>query len=314
MRDFRETHMSAETTFPCTSFTSMTRRHFSWLLGGLILAGCAGRQVETRRGPALWIAEKNNARAYLFGQMPVLSDTAWLTPGIEAAFNGSDLVWLENLDNSQITPEMMNAVAELQRQLLPPEDFSVLSVLDAPHRQRLLSVLDSEGLSPESLNGRPIPYARQLVSSIQDRKSGADFTKIPEAVFRARAKAAGKTIFTEWRGLLELVRFASDLPDVQEQLVMMALDDMDRDYPAELASWLSGDLGIQIRIAEARAVRYPDLYLHVNTLRNQAMVRRVVDAMNDYRQLFICLGIGHFVGPYSIPALLSEEGLDVRRI
>ncbi len=306
--------MPADTTLRASLSGRMTRRHFARLTGGLILTGCARRQVDSRRGPALWIAERNNTRAYMFGQMPVLSDTVWLTPEIEAAFDGSDLVWLENLDNSQITPEVMNAVGELQKQLLPPADFSVLSVLDAPHRQRLLSVLDAEGVSPESLNGRPIPFARQLVSSIQDRESGADFTKIPEAVFRARAKAAGKPIFTEWRDLLELVRFASDLPEVQKQLVMMALDDLDRDYPAELASWLSGELDIQIRTAEARALRYPDLYLHVNTLRNQAMARRVIDAMNDYRQLFICLGIGHFVGPHSVPALLRQEGLDVRRV
>ena len=246
--------------------------------------------------------------------MPVRSDTVWLTPEIDVAFNGSDLVWLENLDNSLITPEVMRAVGELQRQLTPPKDFSVLSVLDGPHRERLLAVLAAEGVSPESLNGRPIPFARQLVTSIQDRKSGADVTRIPEAILRARAKAAGKPIFTEWRDLLELVRFASDLPEVQKQLVMMALDDLDRDYPAELSSWLSGALDIQIRTAEARAVRYPELYLHVNTLRNQAMARRIVDAMNDYRQLFVCLGIGHFVGPSSVPAFLGEEGLAVRRV
>ena len=292
----------------------VTRRHFTWLVGSLLLAGGALPQAQTRPRPALWLAEKQKTRVYLFGQMPVRSDTVWLTPEIEAAFNGSDLVWLENLDSSLITPEVMSAVGELQRQLAPPGDFSVLSVLGEPHRKRLLALLAAEGVSPESLNGRAILSARQLVSSIQDRKSGADFTRIPEAILRARAKAAGKPIFTEWRDLLELVRFASDLPEVQKQLVMMALDDLDRDYPAELSSWLSGALDLQIRAAEARSVRYPDLYLHVNTLRNQAMARRIVDAMNDYRQLFVCLGIGHFVGPSSVPAFLGDAGLAVRRV
>jgi hypothetical protein len=75
----------------------------------------------------------------------------------------------------------------------------------------------------------------------------------------------------------------------------MALDDLDRDYPAELSSWLSGALDIQIKSAEARAVR-------------------IVDVINDYRQLFVCLGIGHFVGPSSVPAFLAEAGLAVRRV
>jgi len=61
-------------------------------------------------------------------------------------------------------------------------------------------------------------------------------------------------------------------------------------------------------------VRYPNLSLHVNTLRNQAMARRIVDVMNDYRQLFVCLGIGHFVGRSSLPAFLGEAGLAVRRV
>ena len=306
--------MAAETTLRAPLSGGLTRRRFSWLVGSLIAAGSALPQMQTRPGPALWLAEKPDTRVFLFGQMPVRSDTVWLTPEIEAAFNGSDLVWLENLDNSLITPEVVSAVGALQKQLTPAGDFSVLSVLDEPHRARLLAVLAAEGVSPESLNGRPIPFARQLVTSIQDRKSGADFTKIPEVIFRARAKAAGKPIFTEWRDLLELVRFASDLPEVQKQLVMMALDDLDRDYSAALSSWLSGALDIQIRTAEARAARYPELYLHVNTLRNRAMARRIVEAMNDYRQLFVCLGIGHFVGPSSLPAFLGEEGMAIRRV
>jgi uncharacterized protein len=306
--------MPAETNLRAPAAGRISRRHFAWLTGSLILTACASPRVDARPGPALWLAERSNTRVYLFGQMPVRSDTVWLTPEIETAFNGSDLVWLENLDNSLITPEVMNAVGELQRKLAPPGDFSVLSVLDAPHRQRSLSVLDAEGVSPESLKGRPIPFARQLVSSVQDRKSGADFTRIPEAIFRSRAKAAGKPIFTEWRDMLELVGFLSDLPEVQKQLVMMSLDEVDKDYPAELASWLSGELTVHTRTAEVRAVRYPEVYLRVNTLRNQAMARRVVDAMKDYRQIFVCLGIGHFVGPHNVPVLLREEGLDVRRV
>ena len=306
--------MAAETTLRAPLSGGVTRRHFCWLVGSSMVAGGALPKAQTRPGPALWLAEKQDTRVYLFGQMPVRSDTVWLTPEIDAAFNNSDLVWLENLDNSLITPEVLRAVGELQKQLTPAGDFSVLSVLDEPHRERLRAVLAAEGISPESLNGRPIAYTRQLVTSIQDRKSGADFTKIPEAIFRARAKAAGKPIFTEWRDLLELVRFASDLPEVQKELVTMALDDLDRDYPAELSSWLSGALDIQIKSADARAVRYPALSLHVNTLRNQAMARRIVDVMNDYRELFVCLGIGHFVGPSGLPAFLGQAGLAVRRV
>jgi uncharacterized protein YbaP (TraB family) len=179
--------MAAETTLRAPLSGGVTRRHFCCLVSSLIVSGGALPKVQTRPRPALWLAEKQGTRVYLFGQMPVRSDTVWLTPEIEAAFNGSDLVWLENLDNSLITPEVMRAVGELQKQLTPAGDFSVLSVLDEPHRKRLLAVLAAEGVSPESLKGRAIPYARQLVSSIRDRKSGADFTKIPEAIFRARA-------------------------------------------------------------------------------------------------------------------------------
>ena len=152
--------MAAETTLRAPLSGGVTRRHFSWLVGSLIVAGGALPKVQTRPGPALWLAEKQDTRVYLFGQMPVRFDTVWLTPEIEAAFNGSDLVWLENLDNSLITPEVMSAVGELQRQLTPPGDFSVLSVLDEPHRKGLLALLAAEGVSPESLNGRPIPFAR----------------------------------------------------------------------------------------------------------------------------------------------------------
>jgi hypothetical protein len=138
--------MAADTTLREPLSTGITRRHFSWLVASVIVAGGALLKGQTRPGPALWLAQEQGTRVYLFGQMPVRSDTVWLTPEIEAAFNSSDLVWLENLDNSLITPEVMNAVGELQKQLTPPEHLSVLSVLDEPHRKRLLAVLAAEGV------------------------------------------------------------------------------------------------------------------------------------------------------------------------
>ena len=82
--------MAAETTLRAPLSGGVTRRHFSWLVGSLIVAGGALPKGQTRPGPALWLAEKQDTRVYLFGQMPVRSDTVWLTPEIEAAFNGSD--------------------------------------------------------------------------------------------------------------------------------------------------------------------------------------------------------------------------------
>lgn len=209
--------------YPC----AMSRRHFVALLGAFALSSCTAFPRVNGKGPAMWLARRGSKSVYLFGQMPVLTGTDWLTPDIAAAFDGSDIVWLENPDNTQQSPEIMQAVDALNKRLAPPADFSVLSVLDDDYRNRLLQILKKEGLEPESLKGHRLTYTRQLLSFIRDRDSGADFKKIPEAIFRNRAKASGKPVFTEWRDFLEIVQWAADMPRVQKELVMMAIDEND---------------------------------------------------------------------------------------
>jgi len=205
-------------------------------------------------------------------------------------------------------------VDALNKQLAPPDDFTVLSVLDSEHCQRLLDILKSEGLEPSTLSGHRLMYTRQLLSSIKDRNSGADFKRIPEAIFRKRAKTAGKPIITEWRDFLELFKWGSDMPNVQKELVLMAIDEINNDYQTELDSWLSGKLDVQTRQVLLRSKRYPELYRHINTMRNETMAGRIRKAMMEYKQQFVCMGISHMIGTNGVPSFLKQAGLEVSKV
>lgn len=298
-----------------TLFTScMTRRRFTALIGVCTLSACSSFIRSASQGPALWVARSDTARVYLFGQMPVRTETDWLTPDIEAAFEGSDVIWLENPDISLQSPETMEAINALNKQLTPPDDYTVLSVLNNEYRQRLLQILKREGLDPISLKGHNLMYTRQLLTSIKDRKSHADFKSIPEVIFRKRAKIEGKPILTEWRDFLELFKWGTDRPDVQKELVLMAIDEIDSDYQAELDSWLSGKLDVQTGLVLSRSKRYPELTRHINSIRNEEMAKRIQKSMKKYKQQFVCMGISHMVGPDSVPSFLKQSGLDVSRV
>ena len=292
----------------------LTRRRFSILLGALALA--AGRRAEAaEKGPALWAVTRDKATVFLFGQMPLRTDTVWLEPEIETAFTSSDVLWLENPDYSQTTPEVMDGVNALTRRNAPDPMYTVLQVLPPGDGQRLRKVLAEEGLQPDSLNGRAARDVRQLLSSVADRRSGADFKAIPEALFRKRALSAGKPIRTEWRDLLDVVSWGMNLPKATElDLVRMTLDDVEHvtDYPAELASWVNGDLKVQIATTRARARAYPELTARLGRQRNAVWAEKIRGMLTEEKTQFVCIGIAHLVEPDSVPELLRKAGLRVQ--
>ncbi|MEP7311748.1 MAG: TraB/GumN family protein [Pseudomonadota bacterium] len=292
----------------------LNRRDFNSGLCALGLSA-ACRAETAARGPALWTVRQGRATVFLFGQMPVRTDTVWLTPRINAAFTSSAVLWLENPEFSQTTPEVMAAVNELNRRNAPEPGYTVLNALPANDVQRLRSVLAAEGMQPEALNGIPPRDVRLLLSNVADRRTGADFKSIPEALLRSRAKTAAKPVRTEWRDLLDIVSWSIDLPKtVGLDLVRMALDDIDgvKDYPTALRSWANGDLKFQEAAVRALARQYPELTRRLGSERNAAWVEKIRGMLAEGNTQFVCIGISHLVGPDGVPQLLRDAGLRVR--
>jgi uncharacterized protein YbaP (TraB family) len=244
----------------------------------------------------------------LFGRMAVRNDTQWLTPAIERAFDASDVLWLENpRGGGDRGNELIGRLGFL-------EGYSVLDAIEAPDRERVISLLERAGMSADALDGRKAWLAYLFLSPLIDRINSVDGSSFPDTIFWQRAQMQGKTVSSEWRDIGELVEYSVGLQETtQLQMVVKALDDSET-YGARLDAWLRGDLGVLSNMASATAIDYPDAYREVNVERNMRWVARIRTMLGDANTEFVSIGIGHLVGPDNLVTQLRASGFDVERI
>lgn len=257
-------------------------------------------------GPALWVVRDEGATVYLFGRMGVRADSDWITPKIEAAFDSSDSLWLENPSNDS---EQFNVlVAELGFQ----ERYSVLNSLDESDRVRLVATLERGGASADLLEGRKPWLAYLFVTNVIDRLNG--IATNPDSYFRAQAEATEMEIRCEWPTLRDFVQFAAALPDTTHlQMIRKAMDDSDS-YDQRLDAWLRGDLNAQSNWSVDLASMYPDAYRQLNSERNAKWVVFIREMLAQGGTQFISVGFGHLNGPDSILNRLESAGFVVERL
>ena len=117
------------------------------------------------------------------------------------------------------------------------------------------------------------------------------------------------------------MRFESDLPtDVRRQLDLelfrRGLDETENVSEAKrrLAEWQKGDLAALNLMEERNRKLYPNLEKLIGADRNKAWVARTSSIMERTPSAFVCVGIGHLLGPASIQSYLLKGGVNVRRI
>lgn len=282
-----------------------------WGFGFLVTVAIASsaEAQPTRTGPALWVVQRDAAApVYVFGRTAVRSDTQWLTPAIEAAFDASDVLWLEN---PRPGGDRGN---ELIGRLGVAEGYSVLDALDQSDRDRVIRLLEGAGMPATALDGRKAWLANLFVSELLNRVSNVDGASFPDTVFRQRAEAQAKSVFSEWQDIGELIEYSVALGDeVQLQMLSRSLDDSES-YATRLDAWLRGDVDALTKLADTTAARYPDAHRVVNVERNSRWVERISTMLGDGDTEFVAVGMGHLVGPDNLLSQLRARGLDVERV
>jgi hypothetical protein len=240
--------------------------------------------------------------------MAVGNGAQWLTPAIEEAFDTSDVLWLEN---PRADGDRGN---DLIGRLGFAEGYSVLDAIDQSDRDRVLRLLERAGTPADALEGRKAWLANLFLSQLIDRMNNIDGSSFPDTVFRQRAEAQGKSVFSEWRDIGELIEYSVGLQEtIQLQMLGKALDDSES-YGARLDAWLRGDVEALSMIADATAIAFPDAHRAVNVERNTRWVARIRTMLDDGDMEFVAVGIGHLVGPDNLLNQLRAGGLDVERV
>jgi uncharacterized protein len=289
--------------------------HFSRRLavaGLLATAACSTSSPRVARvGPPMWMVRQGRASVVLFGQFPIPKGVNWLTPEVEQAFAASSEVWFEN---PEFDPRTAGAAMQKRAALGGPKLGEVIPAAD---RTRLGDLLTKAGRPPDALNGQLVWQAYLPLSDMVDTMSGMDVASMPERVLKPRAKAEGKTIRSEWASMEEIMAFSAEqTPEQQLQLISRTLDDVETPEQrlANAEAWARGDISAAVAKNEHFINAYPGLSARLVTLRNERWVPRVRDMLARGGSAFVCVGLGHLVGPDSIQAQLEKARLKVERI
>jgi uncharacterized protein YbaP (TraB family) len=282
------------------------------LLLAFLCAVAALSPALAEGAPLLFRVRAWGAEASILGSMHLLPPTdAWLTPQVRADLARADLVVFETPQDLPAKDAAAAAAGRLGR--LSP-GVRLRALLDPAGRRALEALLASRRLQPDALDG-DAPWFAEAELSLRDcADHGAWEAFGVEAQIARRAPARARRGAFETP--LEAVRVLADMP-LGDQIASLEetvrQESLDPDaYDRLEAAFLAGDAQALGRegLLPLRA-RAPGAWRRLVHDRNMRWARRLVKLLRGGGRIFVVVGVGHLVGPDSLPALLRAQGLDV---
>lgn len=294
---------------------SFTRR-------GLLAAGLAGALAPSAaladddRYPC-WEIRRGEARVYLFGDAGSVTDP-WSSKRILAAFDRSAVFWKETPDGS---PDRARAIAAGVDRARPLSTW-----LTPAQRRKVGEAAFAASTSYEALE--PLkPWLASVVlnnafnqveAAVKTPGPGQAPGSDPIAVLTARAKAAGKSIRTEFASQNDLIDWPNAMsPETQVEYLMLTIEN--HTQPPGLVAqrrdrWVVGDMAPETAEVARLKATYPHLYEPLIAERNRRWPARFDEMLSGGGATFVLVGCDHLLGPEGVLALLAKARVPVRRI
>lgn len=303
---------------------SMTMTSFIRIFGlllVLLIVGCqsatlktAGRDVNAY--PAMWLAEDEDSKVYLFGSIHVLPEgVRWYSPAIARAFeNAEELVIESKADDSSGETEISDYIDE--RALLPEGQTldELLSPDDYARLQELITVLELD----EYRVSRMQPWLLRIVLTNEIfERSGMQRTLGVDNLFEQTALSNDMRISaleTPREAMMTLAEYPLEVQvrQLSESLGKTAGDSENDDFSGLLVSWAMGDIDRNARLIAASMS--PLTYRNVVVDRNRKWLPRLEGYLSKPQQTMVVVGNAHLVGKGNLIDMLKRRGHTVSRI
>ena len=291
------------------------------LLLVLLIAGCQAATLKTaghdvNAYPAMWLAEDQDSKVYLFGSIHVLPEgVRWYTPAIAKAFeNAEELVIESKADDASDDKEISDYI---ETKALLPEGQTLdelLSPADYARLQELVSVLELD----EYQIARMQPWLLRIVltneifeRSGMQRTLGVD-NLFEETALRKEMKVSA--LETPREAMMTLAEYPLEVQvrQLSESLNKTADNSKDDDFSGLLVSWAMGDIDRNARLIAASMS--PLTYRNVVVDRNRKWLPRLEGYLSKPQQTMVVVGNAHLVGKGNLIDMLKHRGHTVSRI
>lgn len=286
----------------------MTPRPFAALA---ILVACLAAATPAAAEPPVWTVRDADSTIVLFGSVHVLpADLDWRPAALDAALAKADDLWFEtpvDADNEAAASRAAMASGYL------PADQSLSALLSPEGRARLDRLCGRLGVSPAGIDRLRPWFADVTIGVVALMSQGASVTTGVERTLADAAPGAQRRAFET---PAEQIAFFAEAP-LADQLASLedTLKQLDEDpayYDQLIDAWASGDTRV-IEDLGLTPMKQVSLYLYDRLIvqRNRRWAEAIAGRMAGAGETVIVVGVGHLVGPDSVPALLRARGFTV---
>lgn len=268
--------------------------------------------APARADPPLWRAKAGTGEVDMFGSVHLLSEaTHWKTAQLADALARADEIWFE----IPLDPASQSAAGnEALRLGLLPADQSLSRLLPPDLWATLSATSQTLGVDPARLE-RLQPWLAEITiaTTYLARRGAQESLGVERQLYNsAPAKAAKKAFETpaEQIGFFADAPLADQIASLRETL--REIEQEPESFDRLSAAWAAGDTGtIEADAVEDLRRQAPGMYERLVAARNRRWVAEIERLLKSGRRVLIVVGVGHLVGPDSVPALLRRRGVAV---
>jgi uncharacterized protein YbaP (TraB family) len=280
---------------------------------GLLMAlALAAPAAPAAAAPAVWIVKDRNSELLLFGSIHVLPPgLAWEPPALVRALQRANDLWFE----LPIDPQSEALTGQLAAEHgLLPEGQSLLALLGPQDAQRLTEVAMNYGLAAPLLDRFQPWLAEIALAGGAYRKAGAGAQTGVERTIAANASPKAKLAAFETPEEQIGILAGGDMPD-QLASLRETLTEMETDpdaFSKLLRAWMAGDVAAldDEALAPMRKAS-PRLFKRLVTDRNVRWAAALDARLRGKGRTVVVVGVGHLIGPGSVPDRLRALGYSV---
>lgn len=262
--------------------------------------------------PPIWVIEDADSTVYMVGTVHMMREGVdWQSTAIADALDEAEVLWLEIPD---LTPPD-NLDALIMTLAIAP-DRPLSSLLDADELAALEAILDVHGIPLDAFDTLRPWFAYLQITGLLLIETGFDPDMGMDVQLKAQADAMGTPVFGFETFEEQFEMLAGMSEEVQLEVLRQTIIEYDQEIEEialQLESWIGGDLTAleegNVEIAE----EMPEFYEALFGNRNAGFADGIEAILEGEGVSMVAVGLGHFVGPDSIPALLEERGYTVER-
>jgi uncharacterized protein YbaP (TraB family) len=278
-------------------------------IAALVVSATAGQAAAK---PPIWVIREHGSTIVLFGSIHALPPKLkWEPPRLRRAIRNARDLWLE------IPMDQASDLAATQlagERGVQPDGHLLSASLSPEGRARLARVAAANGESVAEVE-RLKPWLAELVLSLATyRKEGVSADEgVERQVLRGAPAGIRREAFETPRQQIDFLSSAPAADQIASlEETLGELDEGAASYDRLVKAWMAGDVGgLQREALDPLIKTAPGVYRTLVVDRNHRWVETLLKRMKEPGEAVVVVGVGHLVGPDSVPALLRARGVVV---